>query len=578
MLHGDVEALNKLLGEARDANTTQRMPLPPPEPSSGEVRGTALFAHLDRVAANVDVEKFAGDGIEPPILLPVKLSHVPESVETFQDVSNALQETAEVCTLLGNQRGIVAESYALRFSLLSHLFLRVLPVPLPIGREDRSLACFWAKKGKAITHDTQAEIMRWLSVLSRHFAAASLSIPLAPTSDATRMLVFAAITAIADAVLRPDGLRRAVAPLAALLGRRGGPALPFALEMKQLELESERCQLPSPHLAAARTMLLDYFHACAAAVPPERHLFRFERSMDMGDGERSLLSQVCAQLAFPRSEAHLRSYLSGADPSLAELFPELIMLRDITYLAKAMIVPTAEQLPEMRSWAASDARLFWAYKGGGKDKDAGNADEGGAGGGAAGSAAGTAGGAGGGKAKPGAFVVRGFGIEMKCCPWVDANGEPIFRKQGLLERLLGKGGHTPRVQPSAADPSVLAGAALNTEDDVLFLRHLPDFGGALRAADVEQMLQVLMAPYLRIPLLLRFFAEPARTAALAQPELQQMLDAALFEPGEWQPDTIRQLPKLIPEPERQHLKTPTGLLFNELTRPRTDGDGHLHHS
>ena len=38
--------------------------------------------------------------------------------------------------------GLVSESYALRFSMLSHLFLRVLPLPLPIGREDQASAAY----------------------------------------------------------------------------------------------------------------------------------------------------------------------------------------------------------------------------------------------------------------------------------------------------------------------------------------------------------------------------------------------------------------------------------------------------
>ena len=38
--------------------------------------------------------------------------------------------------------------------------------------------------------------------------------------------------------------------------------------------------------------------------------------------------------------------------------------------------------------------------------------------------------------------------------------------------------------------------------------------GALRAADAELLLQALLVPYLRLPLLLRFFAEPSRTVAL----------------------------------------------------------------
>jgi hypothetical protein len=124
------------------------------------------------------------------------------------------------------------------------------------------------------------------------------------------------------------------------------------------------------------------------------------------------------------------------------------------------------------------------------------------------------------------------------------------------------------------------------------MRHLPDFGGSLKASDVEVMVQVccaravpanppaaqllfhgatfliwqvLLAPYLRIPLLLNFFADASRTSALSSPELQHMLDAVLFEPGEWQPPVAKTMPKVMPAPNRAHLATPAGLLFQELT-------------
>ncbi|KOO22777.1 conserved unknown protein [Chrysochromulina tobinii] len=150
--------------------------------------------------------------------------------------------------------------------------------------------------------------------------------------------------------------------------------------------------------------------------------------------------------------------------------------------------------------------------------------------------------------------------------WVDSTGEYAAAKnKSFLDRLLGKGGFRPRLPPSSAEASVLAGAKVDTEDDVLHLRHLPDFGGALRASDVEYMLQALLAPYLRVPLLLRFFADPMRTSALAKPELQQMLDAALYEPGEWHPDVPKVAPTTVPTMDRSVLATPAGLLFNELT-------------
>lgn len=42
------------------------------------------------------------------------------------------------------------------------------------------------------------------------------------------------------------------------------------------------------------------------------------------------------------------------------------------------------------------------------------------------------------------------------------------------------------------------------------LQSLPDFGDRLRARDCELMLQYLTVPYLRIPLVIKFFSDPVR--------------------------------------------------------------------
>ena len=44
-----------------------------------------------------------------------------------------------------------------------------------------------------------------------------------------------------------------------------------------------------------------------------------------------------------------------------------------------------------------------------------------------------------------------------------------------------------------------------------------------------------------------------------------VLDAALFEPGAWQPDAPKAMPKTVPAETRDHLATPVGLLCQELT-------------
>jgi len=128
-------------------------------------------------------------------------------------------------------------------------------------------------------------------------------------------------------------------------------------------------------------------------------------------------------------------------------------------------------------------------------------------------------------------------------------------------------GTLPRVPPSRGDPSTLLGTRVETEEDVLHCRHLPEFGGHLNSRDAELMLSYLTAPYIRMPLLLRFFADHTRLRALASPELQEVLDACLFEPGLWNSPSSHDSPgtaMMVPAPDRRSLATPCGLLFNEL--------------
>jgi hypothetical protein len=80
----------------------------------------------------------------------------------------------------------------------------------------------------------------------------------------------------------------------------------------------------------------------------------------------------------------------------------------------------------------------------------------------------------------------------------------------------------PRSTPSQANPSILLGERVDTEDDILHIKVLPDFDGSLGAKDCELMLQYLIAPYMRIPLLLNFFSNEVRLKALRTKELQEV--------------------------------------------------------
>lgn len=109
--------------------------------------------------------------------------------------------------------------------------------------------------------------------------------------------MLAQIAALVDAVLR---IKACDAPTALSLHYGGhvlGTAGAFALDLRHLEDESAVGQLLQPRFAAARTMLLDYFHAFAVGTPSERHVFRWEVSMDFHTPERSLVGQLALQVA-----------------------------------------------------------------------------------------------------------------------------------------------------------------------------------------------------------------------------------------------------------------------------------------
>ena len=54
-----------------------------------------------------------------------------------------------------------------------------------------------------------------------------------------------------------------------------------------------------------------------------------------------------------------------------------------------------------------------------------------------------------------------------------------------------------RCPPSGANPTDLAGHPVNKEDDVLYIKKLPDFDGRINESDSELLITYLTAPYIR---------------------------------------------------------------------------------
>lgn len=153
------------------------------------------------------------------------------------------------------------------------------------------------------------------------------------------------------------------------------------------------------------------------------------------------------------------------------------------------------------------------------------------------------------KFEQGVFMVFSFGGQFN----IRANAEAPYSD-------------TPHRYPSSAAPSHLAQPHdVRTEDDVLHIRNLPTFDDAIGQQDSEQLLSYLTIPYLRIPLVLSFFASEDRIHSLRSKDLQAVVDSVVFEPGRYlRLADGREIPQSVPTKRTELLATPYGLLLNEL--------------
>lgn len=485
-----------------------------------------LFGRLCR---DTGVNHLIGTAPVPAIYRPVELTKVGDKVHTFNDVTVAMRHALNLCVLLANQKSLIRNSYTLRICLIEHLFVRVLPLPLPITHEDRTKKCFWYSQD--IRNETQYDILRLLNMLCKHFATASLSVKYTKSGDAIRILTISCMAAICDAVLRKIAVDVPSFVSLHYAGLTEGPVKPFGFDMGKFAIESEYLQFTTPETATARTQVLDYFTQMKTVIDEDHFLFRFDKSNECGIGDKRFINQLCLHNGFPTGFEDM--YITGERVELLENYPEIGYFRDLVFTFKLVMVPSSDGLPEVRLWDPVDASFKWS-------------------------------------SKNYIFSVQGFHRNLECIyPDIEDNSNAANQTvtdKGIFSKLWKFIGLTtkPRASPSAANPSVLAKERVDSEDDVLHLKSVPNFDETMGGRDSELMLQYLTAPYLRIPLLLNFFANEKRLKSLRCEELQNVLDAAMFEPGRWQEEYVKIAPTQIPAPNRNHLSTPAGLLFNEI--------------
>lgn len=105
--------------------------------------------------------------------------------------------------------------------------------------------------------------------------------------------------------------------------------------------------------------MLDYYDSLARVVKPEHMTLDFSSGMKLSEGDCHLLSRVCLQMGYEGDPA---LYFTGENPELVDEFPEMRELRDVVFLAKLLLVPVLEGLPEVKLWRSSHAKLVWKVR------------------------------------------------------------------------------------------------------------------------------------------------------------------------------------------------------------------------
>ena len=241
---------------------------------------------------------------------------------------------------------------------------------------------------------------------------------------------------------------------------------------------------------------MDYFQSLRSAdVRKDKGdsvLFRFVGGVGLGLGETRLIHQLCVQMGYPvhgENQIHtIGAYLSGDNRSILDNYPELKYFRDINFMLRLLMVPSNENIPKLKKWKSTDAELHWKYV---LPKETNEEIE-----------------------THGTFQVIGF--ENRILSWKEDSKresqtneikmDKNVTNRGFLTRLfLGKNKKIGRAPQSLANPSHLAGTEILDEEDVLHVDTLPSFNGRLPAQHCEVLLQFLTVPYLRIPLVTKWF-------------------------------------------------------------------------
>ena len=138
-------------------------------------------------------------------------------------------------------------------------------------------------------YETQADILRLLHMVSRHYAAVSLSLKADRQVDATRLVTLSCIACIADVLLRVVAVDVPSQFSLHYSGKARGPVTPYGFDTEHFAYESESLQFVSPEVAFVRASTLAYFWDMRQAISDDHVLFDFYLLASMRNQHRRVL-------------------------------------------------------------------------------------------------------------------------------------------------------------------------------------------------------------------------------------------------------------------------------------------------
>eukprot|EP01012_Entosiphon_sulcatum_P007139 TRINITY_DN13559_c0_g1_i1.p1 TRINITY_DN13559_c0_g1~~TRINITY_DN13559_c0_g1_i1.p1 ORF type:complete len:4669 (-),score=764.85 TRINITY_DN13559_c0_g1_i1:3029-17035(-) len=352
-----------------------------------------------------------------------------------------------------------------------------------------------------LTYAQQLATTLLLQRLAEHWVSSCLSLNTKKEFDASRIVVLGGMLCIADAVIRNVATDRPSRITLHFRGYRG--AQPYASGLGRFAKQTETISVSSPELLVVRTAVIDYF--AELEIPEENIMFTWERTMFSDAASTRFCQDLAYAEAFPMTVP--QNYLTGVgDPYylIVKNCPEFAHYRDVAFFFKYFMCTDLDAFPSGQL-NQFQAQLSWAY------------------------------------VPTCGYQVSAFGRVLHC----KARGHR-WPSYAVATRFT---------WPNE----------VHCEDDLLHIKLLPSFNEVLGQRNSELLLSYLTAPYIRIPLVLNFFATEDRVSTLRQQPLRDLLDSVLFEPARILPASLEdKAPKQVPSEDDSLLATSHGLLLNEL--------------